>query len=227
MIYQNIKPGIFVERQNRFVAKVKVDGTEQLCHVKNTGRCRELLVPGAEIFLQERGAQGRKTRYDLISVYKGRTLVNIDSQAPNRVIAEFLREGQLFEKTAKIRPETRYKNSRFDFYIETQAQKCFMEVKGVTLEKDGRALFPDAPTQRGVKHLNELIDCVQNGYKAYVVFVIQMDGVSSFSPNRQTHPEFAQVLQRAQKAGVYILAYDCAVAKCELSIRRPVPVMLA
>lgn len=226
MIYRLIKPGIFIERLNRFVARVIVDGEEQLCHVKNTGRCRELLIPGAEIFVQERDQAGRKTKYDLISVYKGSRLVNIDSQAPNQVMAEFLQAGGLFGSDSKVRREVQYKNSRFDFYIESGGEKCFMEVKGVTLEEGRAAMFPDAPTQRGVKHLTQLMDCLEHGYKAYVVFIIQMGGVDFFLPNWNTHPAFVQALEQAQKAGVMVLAYDCTVTERELVLRSPVKVRL-
>ncbi len=216
--YEHIKKGIFKTRPNRFVAQVEIDGQEQTVHVKNTGRCRELLTPGAVVILEYHPRaleQGRKTRYSLIAVYKGNLLINMDSQAPNQAAWEWLTDGG-FESTCGLRPEhihreVAYGRSRFDLAFTLQGKPAFMEVKGVTLEDNGIAMFPDAPTQRGVKHLEELSKAVKDGFAAYVLFVIQMKGVTCFRPNRETHKEFAQALARAKKAGVTVLAFDCLV----------------
>ncbi len=209
MKYENIKIGNFIERPNRFIAHIEVDGNLEICHVKNTGRCKELLIPNSKVFVQEFDSDKRKTKYDLISVYKENKLVNIDSQAPNKVVAEFL--PKLFDDIKYIKPEAKYKNSRFDFYVETISDKIFLEVKGVTLEDNGVVLFPDAPTERGIKHINELIDCKKNGYLAYIIFVIQMEDVKYFTPNNITHEAFGDALKRAKDKGVEILAFDCNV----------------
>ena len=215
MKYEKIKEGIFISRPNRFIAIVNIDGKEETCHVKNTGRCKELLIKGSKVFLEDCSHNpNRKTKYDLIAVYKGDCLVNMDSQAPNKVVQEWL--PILFPDITLIRPETKYKNSRFDFYVETEQEKIFMEVKGVTLEVDGEARFPDAPTERGVKHIQELIACRKDGYEAYIIFVVQMKGVTHFVPNLATHPEFAEALKNAKKQGVKILCYDCKVTPDEL-----------
>lgn len=225
MKYANIKEGIFVSRPNRFIAIVNIDGREEKCHVKNTGRCKELLIKGSRVFLEDCSKNpNRKTRYDLIAVYKGDCLVNIDSQAPNKVVQEYL--PVLFPDVTLIRPETKYNNSRFDFYVETKVEKIFIEVKGVTLEEEGEVRFPDAPTERGVKHIRELIDCIQDGYQAYIIFVTQMKGVTHFVPNRLTHPEFADVLKEAKECGVNVLCFDCKVKVDELVIDEPVEVRI-
>lgn len=226
MRYRKITEGIFRERPNRFIAHVEIDGREEVCHVKNTGRCRELLVPGALVFLEEGQNPNRKTKYDVIAVQKGDRLINMDSQVPNRAVEEWLLEGALFGKEARVRAETRYGNSRFDFYIEAGERKIFMEVKGVTLEEDGKVLFPDAPTQRGVKHIRELRQCIKEGYEAYIIFVVQMEDVDYFEPNYRTQPEFGEALKEAEKEGVKILAYDCQVRKDLIKIRKPVRVYL-
>ena len=226
MKYKNIKQGIFKNRPNRFIAYVEIDGKEEICHVKNTGRCRELLVPGALVFLEESDNSKRKTKYDLIAVEKGNRLINMDSQMPNKVVEEWLKEGNLFGLEAKVRHEVVYGNSRFDLYIESGERKIFMEVKGVTLEENNVVRFPDAPTQRGVKHIHELVKCMEDGYEAYLMFVIQMEDVSYFEPNCKTHPEFAQALENAEKAGVHILAYDCIVRKDLINLAKPVRVYL-
>lgn len=219
MKYENIKQGIFLHRPNRFVANVLIDGTEEICHVKNTGRCRELLYTGAEVFLEKSTNPSRKTKFDLVAVYKGNVLYNIDSQAPNKVFYEYLNKGRMFENVTYIKPECRYKNSRFDFYVEHGNKKAFIEVKGVTLEKDGVMLFPDAPTERGIKHLNELCTCLDNGYEAYVVFIIQADAGEYFVPNSETHPEFATALKKAKECGVNVLAFTCSVEKDSIKIK--------
>lgn len=226
MKYERIVKGTFIKRPNRFIAIVEIDGCEQVCHVKNTGRCKELLVPGATVFLQEAKNPDRKTKYDLISVYKGDRLVNMDSQVPNHVFYEWVKAGNLFSDVTLIKPETTYKNSRFDFYIEAEGKKIFAEIKGVTLEKDGAAFFPDAPTERGVKHINELMACKEDGYDAYVFFVIQMENVAHFSPHDETHMAFGDVLRAAEKAGVKVLAAFCRVTQDSIEMADFVPVVL-
>ncbi len=217
MKYKNIKEGVFLSRPNRFIAKVLIEGREETVHVKNTGRCRELLVPGARVFLEESDKPDRKTKFDLISVYKGEVLYNIDSQAPNKVFGEYIEK--MFGGIKIVKPECRYKNSRFDFYVEYEDKKAFVEVKGVTLEEDGVMLFPDAPTERGVKHINELCDCVKEGYEAYAVFVIQADEGEYFTPDEKRHKEFAEALRLAEKSGVKILAFNCRTGKDFLEIK--------
>ena len=226
MKYNKVEQGIFKKRPNRFIAHVEINGKEEVCHVKNTGRCRELLVPGALVFLEESDNPNRKTKYDLIAVEKGERLINMDSQIPNKVVEEWLKEGNLFGTEAKVRREVVYGNSRFDLYIESGERKIFMEVKGVTLEESSVVRFPDAPTQRGVKHIHELVKCIKDGYEAYLMFVVQMEDVSYFEPNYKTHPEFAKVLKEAEKEGVHILAYDCVVRKDLINLAKPVRVYL-
>lgn len=226
MKYNKVEQGIFKKRPNRFIAHVEINGKEEVCHVKNTGRCRELLVSDALVFLEESDNPNRKTKYDLIAVEKGNRLINMDSQIPNKVVEEWLKEGNLFGKEAKVRREVVYGNSRFDLYIESGERKIFMEVKGVTLEENNVVRFPDAPTQRGVKHIQELEKCIKDGYEAYLIFVIQMEDVDYFTPNRDTHPEFAEALKTAEKAGVHILAYDCIVRKDLINLAKPVRVYL-
>ena len=224
MKYENIKEGIFVERPNRFIAHIEIDGDIEICHVKNTGRCKELLVPNSKVYVQEFDSDKRKTKYDLISVYKSDTLINIDSQAPNKVVAEFL--PKLFDDIMYVKPEAKYKNSRFDFYVETKTHKIFIEVKGVTLENDEVAMFPDAPTERGVKHINELIECMEDGYLAYIIFVIQMDKIKYFTPNNVTHKEFGDTLKNAKNKGVEILAFDCNITKDSITAKDCVDIVL-
>ncbi len=226
MRYTNVSRCRFLERPNRFLARVEMEGQEVLCHVKNTGRCRELLNPGAVVYLQKSDNPNRKTGYDLIAVEKGEMLINMDSQIPNYVAAEWLRKGSLFPEGANIQMEKRYGNSRFDIYAEAGERKAFLEVKGVTLEVEGQARFPDAPTERGVKHVRELMGCVQEGYEAYLLFVIQMTGIQSFAPNWDKHPAFCRALQEAARAGVQILAYDCQVRPDDIVLDQPVPVLL-
>ncbi len=226
MKYENIKEGVFLSRPNRFIANVIIDKEECVCHVKNTGRCKELLVPGARVYLQENDNPLRKTRYDLVAVYKGERLINMDSQIPNKVFYDWVKEEKLLKSITHIKPEQKFKNSRFDFYIETKDEKIFVEVKGVTLEKDGIALFPDAPTERGVKHINELIKCKSEGYGAYIVFVIQMDKIKYFTPNIKTHKAFADALIKAEKCGVKIVCVDSIVTKNSIEINDFVEVRL-
>ncbi len=223
MKYKNITAGQFISRPNRFIAKVNIDSTEHTVHVKNTGRCKELLVPGCTVFLEKSDNPARKTLYDLVAVIKGDRVINMDSQAPNAVFEQWVKQ-QL--PTAFVKRETTYKDSRFDCYIETETDKIFVEVKGVTLEENGYVRFPDAPTERGIKHIKGLIDAVQNGYKAAVFFVIQMENVISFSPNYDTQPRFGQALKEAENVGVKILAYSCKVTPDSLEIDGPVPVIL-
>ena len=223
MKYSNIVEGKFISRPNRFIARVDIDGAEHTVHVKNTGRCKELLVPGCTVFLEKADNQNRKTLYDLIAVIKGDRVINMDSQAPNAVFRRWIKK-QL--PNATVKREITYKDSRFDCYIETETDKIFVEVKGVTLEENGYVRFPDAPTERGIKHINGLIDAVNNGYKAAVFFVIQMEDVISFSPNYDTQPRFGQALKNAEAAGVKILAYSCKVTPDSLEIDKPVPVIL-
>ncbi|MDO4331243.1 MAG: A/G-specific adenine glycosylase [Eubacteriales bacterium] len=230
MEYENISRGRFLKRPNRFIAQVEIqeDGKirEETVHVKNTGRCRELLAEGAEVYLEKSSVKERKTAYDLIAVKKGDVIVNMDSNAPNKAVREWLESGEYFKDVKLVRPETTYGNSRFDFYVETGSEKIFIEVKGVTLEQQGMALFPDAPSVRAVKHVEELIEAQRAGYESYVLFVIQMKGINGFTPNRQAQPEFADALLRAQQAGVRILAYDCLVTLNSMKLADPVPVML-
>lgn len=217
MIYQRMKQAIFCSRPNRFIANIKIDGQEQVCHVKNTGRCKELLLPGVPVMVQEADNPDRKTKYDLISVWKGNRIINIDSSAPNKVFGEWAAKSGYFAPDIFLKPECKHGDSRFDFYMEYAGQTAFAEIKGATLEQDGIVRFPDAPTLRGVKHVNGLIQCVEQGYLAYIVFIIQMNGVRFFEPNWETHPEFGQALQRAQQAGVKILALDCCVTENEIT----------
>ena len=226
MQYGKILPARFLSRPNRFVARVEAEGEELVCHVKNTGRCRELLVPGATVWLEESPNPSRKTKCDLSAVEKGDRLINMDAQAPNKVFGEWAAAGGFREGLTSLRPETTYGSSRFDFYWESSKSRGFVEVKGVTLEEDGVVRFPDAPTLRGVKHLDELAKAREAGYEAAVCFVIQMENVRWFAPNDETHPEFGQALRRAAQAGVEILAMDCAVTPQSLTMGKSVPIRL-
>ncbi len=226
MKYNNVQKATFVNRPNRFIAEVNVDGKNEIVHVKNTGRCKELLVEDATVYLEKSSNPLRKTKYDLVAVEKvtnrGLVLINMDSQIPNHVAFEWLPESGLFSEKAKIRREVTFGNSRFDLFVEDGERKAFIEVKGVTLENDGVAMFPDAPTERGVKHLNELVECVKNGYEAYVLFVIQMCGVNLFKPNDKTHKAFGDALRIAKENSVNLLAYDCIVTEASIEINNPV-----
>lgn len=226
MIYKNIVEGIFIERPNRFIAIVEMDGDAVKVHVKNTGRCRELLIPGVKVFLEDfQGRMGsRKLRYSLIAVEKENLLINMDSQAPNKIVEEGLLSGKIKLETMgnikTVNRERTFGNSRFDFYIEDEdGKKAFAEVKGVTLEVDGECFFPDAPTERGIKHIKELEKSLENGYLAYVIFVIQIEGMKSFQPNDKTHKAFGDALRHGQKSGVHIVAYGCNVSKDMLEIK--------
>lgn len=223
MRYENIVKGRFLARPNRFVALVEIDGEEKICHVKNTGRCRELLVPDCFVYLDKAKNPERKTKFDLVAVEKGQRLINMDSYAPNIAAGEFL--SKLFPNSI-IKSEYTYGNSRFDFYIEDNSRKILLEVKGVTLEQDGIVMFPDAPTERGLKHVNELISCTKKGYEAYLLFVIQMDKVKYFTPNNETHPQFGEALKKASQEGVKLLAYDCLVKPDRMEINSPVEIKL-
>lgn len=227
MRYENTVTGQFKSRPNRFIAMVEIDGKIEKCHVKNTGRCRELLLPDAEVYLEKSSNPDRKTAYDLIGVEKGELLINMDSQAPNKAVKEWLEEEVYFKHVTYIKPECKYGNSRIDFYLETEERrKIFIEVKGVTLEENGIARFPDAPTERGIKHILELQQAVAEGYEAYILFVIQMKEILHFEPNDRTHPAFGDVLREAAEHGVGILAYDCVVTRDSMKLDSPVKVQL-
>ncbi|HRU97173.1 MAG TPA: DNA/RNA nuclease SfsA [Ruminococcus sp.] len=231
MRYRKVIPGRFISRPDRFTAIVMIGGSEEKVHVKNTGRCRELLLPDASVYLAEADNPDRRTRYDLIAVEKvlddgSKILINMDSQAPNKAAGEWLRSGGLFGEGASVRSEVRYRDSRFDFYIEQGERRIFLEVKGVTLEREGVAMFPDAPTERGLKHVRELAECINEGYEAYVLFVIQMKGMHLFRPNNATHPQFGEALAEAQRRGVNIAAYDCIVEPYSMTIDSSVDVLL-
>lgn len=218
MKYENIIKGKFIERPNRFIARVEINGKIEICHVKNTGRCRELLIPGVTVFVEENDNPKRKTKFSLIGVVKDERLINMDSQVPNKVVHEWILKGNLFKEVTLIKPETTYNKSRFDFYVETKARKAFIEVKGVTLEDNKVVRFPDAPSERAVKHIKELCACLKEGYDAYIIFVIQMKNVLYFEPNDETHKEFGDVLREAKKAGVNIIAVDCEVKEDSINI---------
>lgn len=241
MIYNNIVEGIFISRPNRFVAHVMVNNKEEIAHVKNTGRCREILIPGATVFLEDHTENmgKRKTRYSLVAAEKedpcikmGFRLINIDSQAPNTVVGEALKSGRIKLPDFKgsislLKAEQTFRKSRFDFYLESsKGEKAFLEVKGVTLEIDGIARFPDAPTIRGVKHIYELMQAVGKGFKAFTIFVIQMKDVKYFEPNNVTHEAFGKALRDAEEVGVHILAYDCNVTKDTMSLGESVIIRL-
>lgn len=228
MQYQTVKKAVFLRRPNRFIAQVALEGAEETVHVKNTGRCRELLVPGAAVYLAEGTNPNRKTRYDLIAVEKGDRLINMDAQAPNRVFGEWAAAGGFRPGLTLLRPETTWGNSRFDFYWESSenGRKGFVEVKGVTLEEGGAVYFPDAPTERGVKHVEELMACRAAGYEAALFLVVQMEGVAYWSPNDRTHPAFGEAVRRAAAAGVEILCRDCRVTPDSLTMGEPVEIRL-
>ncbi len=225
MRYENMVPGRFLARPNRFIAHIEIHGRAEICHVKNTGRCRELLPPGATVWCQQFDSPSRKTKFDLIAVKKGHRMINMDSQAPNIAAGQWLREGGL-GPVENLRAEVFHGDSRFDFAFTKDGRPCFLAVKGVTLEEDGVCAFPDAPTQRGTKHLRGLIRAVEEGYGAYVLFVIQMADVAYLRPNEATDPAFAQALREAAAAGVDVLAMDCHVTPEEMTLHAPVPVRL-
>ena len=225
MKYNNMTPGRFLSRPNRFIAHVEISGQAEVVHVKNTGRCRELLPAGAQVWCQKSGNPARKTQYDLITVRKGERLINMDSQAPNQAAGEWLAAGGLGE-IRNLRAETKHGDSRFDFSFTKDGKTCFLEVKGVTLENNGICAFPDAPTERGAKHLRGLTEAIKAGFGAYVLFVIQMADVKYLHPNDVTDPEFGNALREAAANGVEVLAVDCDVTVEKMTIRDFVPVML-
>lgn len=225
MQYSNMVKGAFLSRPNRFIAHILIDGKEEICHVKNTGRCRELLVPGTAVWCQHFENTNRKTKYDLIAVQKGQRLINMDSQAPNAAAKEWLQNGGLGQIT-DLKAETFHGDSRFDFSFTKDGKKCFLEVKGVTLENDGICAFPDAPTERGVKHLKGLTRAAEEGYGAYVLFVIQMEDVYYLHPNDVTDPAFGKALREAAAAGVQLLAMDCRVTEDTMTVNVPVKICL-
>ena len=226
MRYERIETGRFLERPNRFIAYVEISGKKETVHVKNTGRCAELLIPGATVYVQKSDNPERKTQWDLIAVEKGERMVNMDSQIPNKVVEEWIRSGNLFPGATLVKPETTYGNSRFDLYIEVGERNIFMEIKGVTLEDNGVVRFPDAPTERGVKHVEELALAVKDGYEAYLFFVVQMKDVKYFAPNMKTHAAFGEAMRKAREEGVNVLAYECQVEKDSIEITKEVPVVL-
>ena len=225
MQYENMVPGVFLARPNRFIAHVEIDGQMEICHVKNTGRCRELLTPGAQVWCQRSGNPSRKTKYDLITVKKGDRLINMDSQAPNIAAGEWLRSGGLGE-ISDLKAEYTHGDSRFDFSFLMEGKRCFLEVKGVTLEDDGVCAFPDAPTERGVKHLKGLTQAAKDGYGAFVLFVIQMADVKYLRPHDERDPAFGAALREAAENGVTVMAMDCGVTEDTMQIRLPVLVRL-
>ena len=211
MRYDNIHKGKFLSRPNRFIANVEIDGKAEVCHVKNTGRCKELLVEGCTVWLEHSDSESRKTAFDLVAVEKGDRLINMDSQAPNKAVGEWLREKMPFGEGFSVYPEKKYGNSRFDFYLESQ---------------DSVVLFPDAPTLRGVKHIEELSHCLDEGYESYIMILVQMSNVKYFTPNYDTHPEFGEALEKASRKGVKILCYDCNVTHDSMTVGKPVKVKL-
>lgn len=225
MQYQNMVAGIFLARPNRFIAHIEIDGKLEICHVKNTGRCRELLPMGAKVWCQQFDNPNRKTKFDLITVQKGQRLINMDSQAPNIAAKEWLMAGGL-GAISELKAEYTHGDSRFDFSFLKDGRRCFLEVKGVTLENNGICAFPDAPTERGVKHLKGLTALAREGYGAYVLFVIQMADVNCLRPNDTTDPAFGKALREAAENGVQVLAMDCAVTENSMAIDKPVEVML-
>ena len=218
MVYKNTVKARFLSRPNRFIAYAELNGETVIAHVKNTGRCRELLTSNADVILEKSENQSRKTPYDLVAVYKNGVLINMDSQAPNAVFGEWLKKTDFFGEISLVRPEFKYKNSRFDFYLEAGERKIFVETKGVTLEENGIVMFPDAPTERGVKHIKELCEASEEGYEAYVFFIIQMEKCKYFVPNERTHKEFADTLRLAAERGVNVKAVCCNVSENSLEI---------
>ncbi|MCQ2539900.1 MAG: DNA/RNA nuclease SfsA [Acetatifactor sp.] len=226
MQYINCYKGRFLERPNRFIAYVDIDGQREKVHVKNTGRCKEILLPDVDVYLEKSDNPARSTAYDLVAARKGDRIINIDSQAPNKAVLEWLKAGRLFPDLTLVRPETTFGNSRFDFYAEREGEKIFIEVKGVTQEAEDIVMFPDAPSDRAVKHVEELIQAKHAGYRVFVLFVIQMENVRFFTPNRQIHKEFADSLKKASEEGVEVIAYDCTVTEDSMVLHEPVEVRL-
>lgn len=226
MKYEGMIEGRFIRRRNRFIAEVAINEQMETVHVRNTGRLRELFIEGVPVLLEPSSNPERKTRYSLICVQKNGQWVNVDSTAPNQIVEEMVRSGRLFSDVTHVKREKTFGNSRFDLYVEHGGQKHYIEVKGVTLEADGVARFPDAPTERGIKHIRELVEAKRQGYGASIIFVIQMKGVRRFEPNRATHAAFADALQEAAAAGVEILAFDCIVTGDFLAGDLSIPVNL-
>ena len=231
MKYKNIHKGTFISRENRFIATVNINGKTETVHVKNTGRCRELFVSGATVFLEKSDNPDRKTKYDLVAVMKGKRMVNVDSQIPNAAAEEWIRAGKFIPDICLVKREVTYVKSRFDLYVEHMgldgtAKKAFIEVKGVTLEEHNVVRFPDAPTERGIKHIKELIKCLEDGYEAYLLFVIQMKDVKYFEPDKKIHAEFASVLKEAKEKGVHVVACDSYVTEDSIEIGEAVPVRI-
>lgn len=224
MTYKNINKAVFIDWPNRFIARCEINEQVETVHVKNTGRCKELLIPGTTVFLEKFNAQTRKTNYDLISVIKGNRIINIDSQAPNKIFLEWAKSGRFLPDILLIKPEYRFLNSRFDFYIETPFKKIFIEIKGATLENNGVVMFPDAPTQRGLKHISELIEVKKKGYEAYIIFVIQMENAKYFMPNYITHKAFADKLKECDDNGVNVAAFDTIVTEKSIVLNNEVEV---
>ena len=225
MHYDNMTPGIFLARPNRFIAHIEINGAVEICHVKNTGRCRELLIPGCTVWCQRSDNPNRKTKFDLIAVRKGDRLINMDSQAPNTAAGEWLASGGLGE-LSDLRAEVKHGDSRYDFSFVKDGRRCFLEVKGCTLEQDGICAFPDAPTERGAKHIRGLTAAARDGYGAYILFVIQMSDVKYIRPHDETDPDFGAALREAAQNGVHVLGMDCAVTPDTMQIRLPVLVKL-
>lgn len=229
--YENIMEATFISRPNRFIAHCLIEDQEVVVHVKNTGRCKELLIPGVKVYLEYHNNPKRKTNYSLIAVQKGQRLINMDSQVTNKVCYEALQERKLIlpdftYPIELIKREYTYQNSRFDVYVKSASEEAFVEVKGVTLEEDGVVRFPDAPTERGVKHIYELVEAVKEGYKAYILFVIQMEGVKYFAPNNKTHQAFGEALKYAKSQGVHVLAYDSIIQPNGIALQQPVEIKL-
>jgi len=228
MIYSNIVKGKFIERPNRFIAIVDIEGKRNTVHVKNTGRCKEILIPGAEVFMQYNPSPNRKTNYSLISVKKGETIINIDSQVPNKVVYDAIISNKIeaLHGLSLLKREVPYKASRFDLYFESHYKKGFVEVKGVTLEENAIAMFPDAPTERGTRHIYEMIDAVKEGYEGYIFFLIQMKGTNIFKPNYLMDPAFSEALKTASQNNVKVLAYDCVVTVDSIEISSKIPIII-
>lgn len=228
MIYNNIVEGIFLNRPNRFIANVIIDGKKEIAHVKNTGRCKEILIEGTKVFLEKSNNPNRKTKYSVISALKGDTLINIDSQVPNTVVYESINNGRIhnFKYITFLKREVKYNDSRFDLYFETKKKKGFIEIKGVTLEVNGLSMFPDAPTTRGTKHVKEMIQAVQEGYCGYIFFLIQIDKINKFTPNINMDKDFSDALIQAKRSGVEILAYNSIVTPTEIAIGEKVQVII-
>lgn len=227
MKYSNIVKGTFIDRPNRFIANVLIDGKVEKVHVKNTGRCKEILTKGTTVYLEKSNNPNRKTKYSLISAYKGRMLINIDSQVPNEVVYSSISSNKIPELTDVdlLKKEVKYNNSRFDLYYEKKGQKGFIEVKGVTLEIDGISMFPDAPTERGTKHILEMLKAKKGGYDNFIFFLIQMPDIKYFRPNEEMDPKFSETLIKAKEGGVNILAYNCRVTKDQIELANRVELL--